>query len=306
MPAEDLAPAIELFRHRFLHALRDGKHISANRLADLLSWKHSGFNIHDGGEKPVPSHDTEGRKRLAEYLLRHPFSLQKITWNPATQTVIYRSKRHHTTKRNFEIFKAPDFIAAVIDHLPPKGNQTVRYYGLYSNKTRGQTSLIPDRIISPPKTDLPPETPPAEILLVPAPPKQSAKSMRPLWRDLILKVWGADPLQCPCCKAPMKLSGAVKRPEQIEFFLRLYGLWEGIIDIPPPPRPPFDIETFEPIEPPWQAIKEWIPDDEPDLTWFNQPRKPSEPDPDWFDQSAAWKAPEVLLDDGRILVLEYT
>ena len=53
--------------------------------------------IHDGGEKPVPAHDTEGRNRLAEYLLRHPFSLQKITWNPTTQTVIYRSKRHHTT-----------------------------------------------------------------------------------------------------------------------------------------------------------------------------------------------------------------
>ena len=103
-------------RHRFLQALRDGKHISPSRLADLLSWKHSGFNIHDGGEKPVPSHDADGRKRLAEYLLRHPFSLQKITWNPTTQTVIYRSKRHHTTKRNFEIFKAPDFIAAVIDH----------------------------------------------------------------------------------------------------------------------------------------------------------------------------------------------
>jgi hypothetical protein len=300
---------IELFRNRFLQALRDGKHVSPSRLADLLSWKHSGFHIDGGGEKPVPPHDTDGRKRLAEYLLRHPFSLQKITWNATTQTVIYRSKRHHTTKRNFEIFKAPDFIAAVIDHLPPKGKQTVRYYGLYSNKMRGQASLIPTRIIRPPASSNQQSSinnPQSEILLVPAPPKQSARAMRPLWRDLILKVWGADPLQCPCCKAPMKLSGAVKRPEQIEFFLRLYGLWEGIIDIPPPPRPPFDIETFEPIEPPWQAIKEWIPDDEPDLTWFNQPRKPSEPDPDWFDQSLAWKAPEVPLNDGCILVLEYT
>jgi hypothetical protein len=27
----------------------------------------------------------------------------------------------------------------------------------------------------------------------------------------------------------MKLVGAVTRPEQIEFFLRLHGLWEGII-----------------------------------------------------------------------------
>jgi hypothetical protein len=74
-------------------------------------------------------------------------SFQKITWNASTQTVIYRSKRHYNTKRNFEIFKAPDFIAAALLHLPPKGQQTVRYYGVYSNKTRGQTPLIPDRII---------------------------------------------------------------------------------------------------------------------------------------------------------------
>ena len=104
----------------------------------------------------------------------------------------------------------------------------------------------------------------------------------------------------------MKLIGAIKRPEQIEFFLRLHGLWEGIIQLPRPPPPPFDIETMEPIEPPWQAIKEWIPDDEPDLDWFNRPRNPHEPDPGWFDQTQAWKPEEVQLDDDRILVLEYT
>jgi hypothetical protein len=63
----------QLFRHRFLHALREAKLISPKKLADLLSWKHSGFSIHDGGEKAVPAHDSAGRKRLAEYLLRHPF-----------------------------------------------------------------------------------------------------------------------------------------------------------------------------------------------------------------------------------------
>jgi hypothetical protein len=70
----------------------------------------------------------------------------------------------------------------------------------------------------------------------------------------------------------MKLVGALKRPEQIEFFLRLHGLWEGIIHLPRPPPPPFDIETMEPIEPPWQAIKEWIPDDEPNLNNSRSPR----------------------------------
>ena len=82
--------------------------------------------------------------------------------------------------------------------------------------------------------------------------------MRPLWRDLILQVWGGDPLQCPCCKGTMKPVRKVIRREEIEFFLRLHGLWEGIVTLPRPPPPPFDIETMEPIEPPWQAIKEWI------------------------------------------------
>jgi len=86
--AKDLTPKIGLFRHRFLHALRDAKLISPKKIADLLSWKHSGFHIDNGGEKPVPAHDTAGRKRLAEYLLRHPFSPQKITWNATTKTVI--------------------------------------------------------------------------------------------------------------------------------------------------------------------------------------------------------------------------
>jgi hypothetical protein len=73
---------------------------------------------------------------------------------------------------------------------------------------------------------------------------------------------------------------------------------------------------MEPIAPPWQAIKQWIPDDEPDLDWFNRPRNPSNPDPDGIDQlvlrslgegvSPTWQAPVVHLDDGRTLVLEYT
>ncbi len=31
-----------------------------------------------------------------------------------------------------------------------------------------------------------------------------------------------------------------------------------ILLIPPPPNPPFDLDTFEPIDPPWPAIREWI------------------------------------------------
>jgi len=136
MPEECLAHISELFRHRFLQARRDGRHLSAQKVTDLLSWKHSGFHI-DGGEKPVAPGDTKGRQRLVEYLLHAPFSLQKIHWNPKTKTVICRSRRSWRTKRNFEVFKATDFVAAAIDRIPPCGQQTIRYYGLYSKRSRG-------------------------------------------------------------------------------------------------------------------------------------------------------------------------
>ena len=63
--------------------------------------------------------------------------------------------------------------------------------------------------------------------------------------------------------------------------------------VPPPPDPPFDIETFEPIEPSRQAIREWIPDDdaEPSFEFFNQ-----RPD--------SGKPVEIRREDGSILVID--
>ena len=76
---------------------------------------------------------------------------------------------------------------------------------------------VPECLIPPPKAAPPPESPPpAEILLIPAPPKQAARDMRPLWRDLILQVWGGDPLECPCCKGTMKHVRKVIRREEIQ------------------------------------------------------------------------------------------
>lgn len=97
LPQGAIGPMTELFRHRFLAVLKEKKLISPNKLSDLLGWKYSGFHVHDGRDDLIAADNHDGRKRLAEYLLRHPFSLQKITWNATTKTVIYRSKRHHNT-----------------------------------------------------------------------------------------------------------------------------------------------------------------------------------------------------------------
>lgn len=73
---------------------------------------------------------------------------------------------------------------------------------------------------------------------------------------LVLNLAGGDPLELPMLRGYHETCPPVIRREEIEFFLRLYGLWESIIQLARPPPPPFDIDTMEPIELPWQATKE--------------------------------------------------
>ena len=183
MPVESIKPLSELFRHRFIETLQREKLISAKKARQLLGWKHSGFSL-DAGEKPVASHDVEGRRRLAEYLLRAPFSLEKITWKKETGTVIYRSERSWNTKRNFEVFSAADFLAAAVDHIPPKNQHTVRYYGLYSNKRRGMDAKArrprPKLCRASASANAPPAQ--ATLTILPPPAPKSTRSSAPAAR----------------------------------------------------------------------------------------------------------------------------
>ena len=52
------------------------------------------------------------------HVIRNPFSEQKMVYNAENGTVIYRSRMHAKTKRNFEIFSAEKFIAAITQHIP--------------------------------------------------------------------------------------------------------------------------------------------------------------------------------------------
>jgi hypothetical protein len=52
----------------------------------MLGWRHSGFSAHH--EVRVPAEDAEGRKKLAGTMLRAPMSLEKMTYDAATGTVI--------------------------------------------------------------------------------------------------------------------------------------------------------------------------------------------------------------------------
>ena len=213
LPPLPLKPLGELFRAHLLKLLVTLKLLPPERVQVLLSWKHSGFNLHAG--EPVPPENKAELEKLAQYILRNPFSVAKMTLESPTDTVIYRSKLNPKINRNFEVFTATDFLAAITQHIPDQGAQMVRYYGWYSNKMRGQrhhaetsgAAAVPLR---------PPSTPP--------PP---AKLPSKKWRDVILQVWHSDPLICPKCQHPMRVIAVIDQRAVIEKILRHLGLWSG-------------------------------------------------------------------------------
>ena len=92
----------------------------------------------------------------------------------------------------------------------------IRYYGYYSNKSRGlraQSQAQPQAAAAPE---------PAQST---AP---NAKEARKRWAALIKQVYEVDPLLCPKCGGEMKIISFIERRQSgvIEKILRHCGLWE--------------------------------------------------------------------------------
>lgn len=105
-------------------------------------------------------------------------------------SIIYHSKSNPKVKGNFKVFTAGEFIGAITQHIPDKGFQLVRYYGWYSNKSRGirAQQQKPEVARGSQKT---------EIEIIDISNYQAPKVPSKKWRALIKKIWEVDPLICP-------------------------------------------------------------------------------------------------------------
>ena len=109
-------------------------------------------------------------------------------------------------KRNFEVFDPLDFIAEITQHIPDPGAQQIRYYGWYSNKSRGQRAKAANAAAKPPAVQ-----PVIEDDDTPY-----RKKCRQRWAALIKRVFEVDPLKCPKCGGTMKIVAFIERRDQTE------------------------------------------------------------------------------------------
>jgi len=126
----------EGFRRAVLDFLVQNEALSEELRGRMLAWRYSGFSVHN--EVSVAAEDAEGRKKLAGTMLRAPMSLQKMTYDAATGTVIYRSKMHAGLKRNFQVMPGAEWLELLCKHIPDRYAHLVRYAGWYSNRARGE------------------------------------------------------------------------------------------------------------------------------------------------------------------------
>ena len=127
----------------------------------MRSWKHSGFSVNNN--VLIKANDKTGLERLVQYISRCPFSLERIIKLTDTDHVVYKAEHKNCRKfpdpgdgtlkagvsRNFQVFDPLDFIAEITQHIPNKGEHTIRYYGFYSNKARGVKTMGQTRSSTP-------------------------------------------------------------------------------------------------------------------------------------------------------------
>lgn len=110
-------------------------------------------------------------------------------------------------------------LARLVTHIPGKGEQMVRYYGYYSNKSRGMR-----------KKENNDDNVKCELVTVES--DISRKNFRKNWARLIQKIYNVDPLLCPKCGSEMRIISFIEDDATIKKILMHLDLWNMNHDPP--------------------------------------------------------------------------
>jgi len=181
IPRIDDSRLAEIFAREVLAMLVRKELLSPEWAERILSWPHSGFNVHS----LVRAKTKPEAERVGKYMIRPLLALERLSFLEQEGKVAYR---YGQAARETETMDYLEFIARVTAHIPDKGQVMVRYYGLYANAHRGKVK----------KASLSP----AALRIV-------EEELRRLpskgWAAMIRKVYEVDPMVCPKCGSRMKV-----------------------------------------------------------------------------------------------------
>lgn len=175
----DDARLAEIFAQEVLGLLVGKGLLSAEWRERILSWRHSGFNVHS----QVRTRSKAEAERVGRYMIRPVLSLERLVFLEAEGQVSYRWGRQAAEQEAMDYL---EFTARVTSHIPDKGQVMVRYYGLYANAHRGKVRKA---------------SPVAPAMMEDEPKRLPSRG----WAEMIRKVYEVEPLLCPHCGGRMKV-----------------------------------------------------------------------------------------------------
>ena len=204
-----VAPPLELkkleaiFRHKVFRMLLNKGKITEEMIRMISAWKHSGFHVFCGNR--ISPNDETAMENLARYIIRASFSQERMQYLDQEAKVVYTAKDKKTCK----VFAAMERLAGMCAHIPNRGEQMVRYYGHYSNVSRGKRQ----------------KTGREEAIPCILEPQGDEKTFRRNWARLIQKIYEVDPLVCPKCRGAMRIISSIEDPSVIRAILDHLGIW---------------------------------------------------------------------------------
>jgi len=189
-----VAPPLELkkleaiFQHKVFKMLLNKGKITKEMIAMLSTWRHSGFHVFCGNR--ISPDDETAMENLACYIIRASFSQERMQYLDQEGKVVYTSKDGRTSK----VFPAREWLANLCSHIPNRGEQMVRYYGHYSNVSRGKRQMEGND-----------DTVPSIIES-----QGDEKTFRRNWAREIQKIYEVDPLICPKCNGYMLVISSIE------------------------------------------------------------------------------------------------
>jgi ribosomal protein S27E len=214
LPHLDDSRLAEIFAHEVLRLLVGKGLLSAEWAERILSWRHTGFNVHSR----VRARTKTEAERIGKYMVRPVLALERLSFLEREGWVGYR---HGDDGAELERMDYLELIARVTSQIPDKGQVMVRYYGLYANAHRGKVRKAG-------------HVPVALGMLEEELPRVSSKG----WAEMIRKVYEVDPLICPRCGGKMRVVAFLTEYVVVDRIIRHLKL--TFVAEKPPPTHAFD------------------------------------------------------------------
>ena len=203
-----MAAIVTALRKKLIRRLCRAGGLSQEAAACLLSWKNSGFSLHE--KVYISDRDRVGLERLLRYCSRPAISLSRLIYSVKSKLVIYRidtgeGRSELLTMTPLEFMRRWGLL------MPPPNKNLIHYYGALAPRSplrpllAAKAAKETDRIVLREKVD-------------------KLKKKANSWAACLARVFEVFPLICPKCKLEMKPVAVILNDKELVRLLTHLGL----------------------------------------------------------------------------------